>query len=178
MQVSVTVGLEVSRYWIEAVYQVLRNEMCVLEGSWQDGCETKQNPVCVEINSNIFSDHNTVRLDVNYRKNKTTIKNTYKKQTEFLRFLDFRGSLFIHILKLTEVKFTSSEAFSFLVHNSMNFDKHITMDSPPQSHTVPSPPLPSPSSPLQSLETSLFPVPAVLSFLESHINIVTEYTQT
>ena len=131
-----------------------------------------------EINSNIFSDHNSVRLDVNYRKNKTTIKNTYKKQTEFLRFLDFRGSLFIHILKLTEVKFTSSEAFSFLVHNSMNFDKHITMDSPPQSHTVPSPPLPSPSSPLQSLETSLFPVPAVLSFLESHINIVTEYTQT
>ena len=47
MQVSVTVGLEVSRYWIEAVYQVLRNEMCVLEGSWQDGYETKQNPVCV-----------------------------------------------------------------------------------------------------------------------------------
>ena len=29
MQVSVTVGLEVSRYWIEVVYQVLRNEMCV-----------------------------------------------------------------------------------------------------------------------------------------------------
>ena len=27
MQVSV--GLEVSRYWTEAVYQVLRNEMCV-----------------------------------------------------------------------------------------------------------------------------------------------------
>ena len=45
MQVSVTVGLEVSWYWIEAVYQVLRNEMCVLEGSWQDGCETKQDPV-------------------------------------------------------------------------------------------------------------------------------------
>ena len=48
---QVTVGLEVSRYWIEFVYQVLRNEMCVCvcvcvsEGSWQDGCETKQDPV-------------------------------------------------------------------------------------------------------------------------------------
>ena len=26
---QVTVGLEVSRYWIEFVYQVLRKEMCV-----------------------------------------------------------------------------------------------------------------------------------------------------
>ena len=72
---QVTVGLEVSRYWIEFVYQVLRKEMCVCvcvcvcvccrtagrmdvkpnrtlcvgvcvsEGSWQDGCETKQDPV-------------------------------------------------------------------------------------------------------------------------------------
>ena len=39
------------------------------------------------------------------------------------------------IFKLTQVKFTSSEVFSFLVHNSMNFDQHITMDSPPQSHS-------------------------------------------
>ena len=29
MRMQVSVGLEVSRYWTEAVYQVLRNEMCV-----------------------------------------------------------------------------------------------------------------------------------------------------
>ena len=104
------------------------------------------------------------------------MKNTYKKQTEFLRFLDFRGGLFIHVFKLTQVKFTSSKIFSFLVHNSMSYDKHITMESPPQSHTVPSPALPSLFSPVQSLETSHFAVPIVLSFIESHINIVTEYT--
>ena len=50
-----------------------------------------------EIISNIFSDHNTVRLDVNYRKNKTTIKNTYKKQSFLESLTSEAACLYIYL---------------------------------------------------------------------------------
>ena len=46
----------------------------------------------IEIISSIFSDHNAVRLDINYRENKKTIKNTniWRLNNMFLNLANHR----------------------------------------------------------------------------------------